>query len=150
MDGSNLFLFYLQLCGIVCVQSLWSVWREEKSIFRSLHELSIVSMFAAENDKCSAHMTIWRVSCHHHHHYHPDYNYRTLETYLEEEEEGDSMTQCWDWLGSTRWDRTVSDIQLVTMATTWATTTPHIRPASITSAGQPCPSPSITTRISKG
>ena len=36
--------FYLQLCGIVCVQSLWSVWREEKSIFRSLHELSIVSI----------------------------------------------------------------------------------------------------------
>ena len=35
---------YLQLCGIVCVQSLWSVWNEEKSIFRSLHELSIVSI----------------------------------------------------------------------------------------------------------
>ena len=33
----------LQVCGIVCVQSLWSRWREEKSIFRSLHELSIVS-----------------------------------------------------------------------------------------------------------
>ena len=27
----------------MCVQSLWAVWREEKSIFRSLHELSIVS-----------------------------------------------------------------------------------------------------------
>ena len=31
------------MCGLVCVQSLWAVWREEKSIFRSLHELSIVS-----------------------------------------------------------------------------------------------------------
>ena len=47
---------------------------------------------------------------------------------------------------------TVSDIQLVTMAaTTWATTTRPTPPASITSAGPRCPSPSITTtRISKG
>jgi len=29
------------VCGIVCIQSLWSQWREEKSIFRSLHELSM-------------------------------------------------------------------------------------------------------------
>ena len=30
------------MSGIVCIQSLWSQWREEKSIFRSLHELSMV------------------------------------------------------------------------------------------------------------
>ena len=30
----------LQLCGLLCVQSLWRLWREEKSIFRSLQELS--------------------------------------------------------------------------------------------------------------
>jgi len=34
---------FFNVCGIVCVQSLWRCWREEKSIFRSLHELSIVS-----------------------------------------------------------------------------------------------------------
>ena len=38
----------LQVCGIVCIQSLWSQWREEKSIFRSLHELSMVRL---EKDK---------------------------------------------------------------------------------------------------
>ena len=38
-----IYLSCFQLCGLVCVQSLWAVWREEKSIFRSLHELSIVS-----------------------------------------------------------------------------------------------------------
>ena len=30
----------LQLCGLLCVQSLWRLWREEESIFRSLQELS--------------------------------------------------------------------------------------------------------------
>ena len=32
-----------QLTGLVCVHSLWTVWREEKSLFRSLHQLGIVS-----------------------------------------------------------------------------------------------------------
>ena len=33
---------FCKVSGIVCIQSLWSQWREEKSIFRSLHELSMV------------------------------------------------------------------------------------------------------------
>ena len=41
------FLFFIcsnfQLTGLVCVHSLWTVWREEKSLFRSLHQLGIVS-----------------------------------------------------------------------------------------------------------
>jgi len=32
---------FFNMCGIVCVQSLWSMWSQEKSLFRSLHELSI-------------------------------------------------------------------------------------------------------------
>ena len=34
--------YFCKVSGIVCIQSLWSQWREEKSIFRSLHELSMV------------------------------------------------------------------------------------------------------------
>jgi len=30
---------FFNLCGIVCIQSLWSAWREERSIFKSLQEL---------------------------------------------------------------------------------------------------------------
>lgn len=32
---------FFNVCGIVCIQSLWSRWREEESIFQSLHELSL-------------------------------------------------------------------------------------------------------------
>lgn len=37
------------LTGIVCVQSLWTEWREEKSLFRSLHELGITSSGVADH-----------------------------------------------------------------------------------------------------
>ena len=42
-DGLMVTMIF-QVCGIVCIQSLWSQWREEKSIFRSLHELSMVRL----------------------------------------------------------------------------------------------------------
>lgn len=34
---------FFNVCGLVVIQALWSGWREEKSIFRSLHELSITN-----------------------------------------------------------------------------------------------------------
>jgi len=34
---------FFNMCGIVCVQSLWSSYKQEKSIFRSLQELSITN-----------------------------------------------------------------------------------------------------------
>lgn len=37
------------LTGLVCVQSLWTVWREEKQLFRSLHELGITSSGVANH-----------------------------------------------------------------------------------------------------
>ena len=41
---ASIFLICIfQLTGLVCVHSLWTVWREEKSLFRSLHQLGIVS-----------------------------------------------------------------------------------------------------------
>ena len=42
MTNKNKFKWLCKVSGIVCIQSLWSQWREEKSIFRSLHELSMV------------------------------------------------------------------------------------------------------------
>ena len=36
---TNIIKQLIQLCGIICVQSLWSAWMEEKSIFKSLQEL---------------------------------------------------------------------------------------------------------------
>ena len=49
---------FCKVSGIVCIQSLWSQWREEKSIFRSLHELSMVRFWLLwawwdfNNNKC--------------------------------------------------------------------------------------------------
>jgi len=37
------------LTGLVCVHSLWNVWREEKSLFRSLHQLGIAGNGVAEH-----------------------------------------------------------------------------------------------------
>lgn len=34
---------FFNVCGLVVIQALWSGWREEKSIFRSLNELSVVN-----------------------------------------------------------------------------------------------------------
>ena len=39
----SLQIFSVKVFGIVSVQSLWSYWKDEKSVFRSLQELGNVS-----------------------------------------------------------------------------------------------------------
>ena len=38
----NIFVNYFQICGMICTQSLYSTWKEEKLVIKSLEQLNSV------------------------------------------------------------------------------------------------------------
>ena len=135
-----LYFCFLQLCGIVCVQSLWSVWREEKSIFRSLHELSIVSKkiknmrsspppfeypwlflwgksvkFWLMNAKTDLTSVLSQIShfCHHHHHHYDHHHFRTRAMYLVDWQIQSWPIKSFETVSDTRWINMDTNTMLV-------------------------------------